>query len=246
MKIFVINLARRPDRLDQISQDLQNHGLTFERVDAIDAKSDPVMKKFRRPFFKLLLGKRTYGDGPLANYLSFRKIWQKMVDENIEQALILEDDAKIVNWDKRFLELDITQLGLDILRLGARNNPTTLNNLTNVQPAITIEGRKLVTGELWGNFATIFTLSAAKKYLHHKKYWFPSDDYVRFEKYFNISFAIINPLIWSNTGSASDVDLIKKKHNLAQVLSLKIIKPLRRWLFFPPIHTYLRFKTSLR
>ncbi len=246
MKIFVINLTRRRDRLNQISQDLQNHGLSFERVDAIDAKSDPLIKKFRRPFLKLLLGKRSHGDGPLANYLSFRKIWQKMVHENIHQALILEDDTKIVNWDDRFLDLDITQHGLDILRLGAVNNSSTPEKLVSTQPAKTILGRELFTGQVWGNCATIVTLTAAKKFLHHKKYWFPSDDYMRFEKCFGINHVIISPLLWSTTGSASDVELVKKKHNLAQVLSLKVIKPLRKWLFFPVIHTYLRFKTSQR
>ena len=121
-KIFVINLARRSDRLDRIALDLQSHDLSFERIEAIDAMSDPLVKAYHRPFFQLLLGKRKYGRGPVANFLSFQKVWQIMVDENIEQALILEDDAKITNWDERFLNLNIAQHGLDVLRLGAVMN----------------------------------------------------------------------------------------------------------------------------
>ena len=34
--IFVINLARRPDRLARISQDLDALGLAFQRVEAVD------------------------------------------------------------------------------------------------------------------------------------------------------------------------------------------------------------------
>ena len=245
-KIFVINLARRSDRLNRIALDLQSHDLSFERIEAIDAMSDPLVKTYHRPFFQLLLGKRKYGRGPVANFLSFHKVWQIMVDENIEQALILEDDAKFTNWDERFLNLNIAQHGLDVLRLGAVYNSNTLENLASVQPEKIIFGRKLVTGQLWGNFATIITLSAAKKFLRHKNYWFPSDDYERFEKCFGIKFAIINPLMWTSFESTSDVELEKAKLNVAQVLSLKIFKPLRRWLFFPVIHSYLRIVSSLR
>ncbi len=246
MRVFVINLARRPDRLATITQDLKDHGISFERIDAIDAKTNPLIKKFRRSFFKVLLGKRSYGDGPTANYLSNCKIWQKMVDEHIEQALILEDDAKLVSWDKRFLDINIKQFGLDILRLGAVNEPNLLEKLTYLQPEKTILGRKLVTGQIWGNFATIVTLTAAKKFLFHKKYWFPADDYQSFEKCFGIKYAIVSPLVWATSGSESDVELVKKKLSTVQSVPLKIIKPLRRRLLFPAIHSYLRLISSLR
>ena len=246
MKVFVINLARRPDRLAAITQDLNDHGISFERIDAIDAKTSPILKKFRRPFFKFLLGKRGYGDGPIANYLSFCKIWQKMIDEHMEQALILEDDAKLLNWDQRFLDIDIEQFGLDVLRLGAANEACFLEKLASIHPEKTVLERKLVKGKIWGNFATIVTLTAAKKFLHHKKFWFPSDDFQSFEKCFGIKYAIVSPLVWSSTEGVSDVELVKGKLSTAQLLLLKIIKPLRRRLLFPAIHAYLRFKTSLR
>ena len=246
MKVFVINLARRPDRLAAITQDFKDHGISFERIDAIDAKTNPLLKKFRRPFFKFLLGKRAYSDGPIANYLSFCKIWQKMVDENIPSALVLEDDAQISNWDPAFLKLDIADFGLDLLRLGANKEPTCQETSTPHQTPKIILGRKLVTGQVWGNVATITTLAAAKKFLRHKKYWFPSDDFQSFEKCFGIKYAIISPLIWLNSESASDIELVKGKLWTVQLLLLKIIKPLRRRLLFPAIHAYLRFKTSLR
>ena len=244
MKIFVINLARRPDRLAEIDLDLKRQELQYEIVEAIDAKTNPVIKSFRRPLLATLLGKRAYSDNFIANYLSHRKIWQKMVDENIASALVLEDDAKISSWDSGFLHLNMEQLSLDVLRLGANVEPTAPENLLNTFPPDKVLGRELVTGKLWGNVATIFTLDAAKKFLHHKKYWFPSDDYVNFAKCFDIKYAIVNPLLWTTTGSVSDVEIVRKTLTPAQVLSLKLTKPLRRRILLPALQLYLRFITS--
>lgn len=240
MRIFVINLLRRPDRLVEISHDLKHHAITFETVEAIDATSNPLAKKFHRPLLQIILGKRAYSIGTTANFLSHRQIWQKMVSENIPSVLVLEDDARISNWDKRFLDLDISQYGLDILRLGANEVPVEQTPASTK----TILGRALVTGQLWGNVATIVTLSAAKKFLVHNKYWFPSDDYEHFKYCYGIKYAAVNPLLWLASGSASDVETTKKKLSIFQSISLSVIKPLRRKIILPAIQLYLRFITS--
>jgi glycosyl transferase, family 25 len=245
MRIFVINLLRRPDRLEEIKRELQVHKLSFEVIEAVDAQSNPRAIKFHRPIFEIIFGKRLYGIGPTSNYLSHRHIWQKMLAENIAQALILEDDAKIYLWDKRILNIDITKLGLDVLRLGANVAPTGLTSFKTNYGHTEVLGRNLVAGQLWGNVANIVTLMAAKKFLVHKKYWFPSDDYERFNYCFGINYAIVNPLVWQASSSVSDVELKKKKLSVPQSISLALIKPLRRWVLMPAIQLYLRFKTSL-
>jgi GR25 family glycosyltransferase involved in LPS biosynthesis len=40
MKIYVINLDRRPDRLERMQAIADSLGFEFERVSALDAKSD--------------------------------------------------------------------------------------------------------------------------------------------------------------------------------------------------------------
>ena len=43
MRIFVINLARRPDRMAAMAAQLERLGLAYERFDAVDAKTaDPI------------------------------------------------------------------------------------------------------------------------------------------------------------------------------------------------------------
>ena len=41
MKIFVINLARRPERMAFMERQFASLGLSFERVEAIDGESMP-------------------------------------------------------------------------------------------------------------------------------------------------------------------------------------------------------------
>ena len=251
MRIFVINLARRPDRLAEITLDLHNHGLSFERVEAIDARTNPIVKHFRRPLLAAIIGKRAYSDAYIANYLSHRQIWLKMVEENIASVLVLEDDARITNFDKRFLDANIAELGLDVLRLGANQEPgqepgqepSQLHNNTLPQ---NILGRSLVKGLLWGSVATIFTLTAARKFLKHQKYWFPSDHYENFENCFAIKYAIVSPLLWRDAKSPSDVATAKNKLTIPQNHILKLTKPLRRHILLPAIQLYLRLVTALR
>ncbi len=87
MKIYVINLDRRPDRLTQIRSQLGAQGLTFERVPAIDGGPDTDIGY---PPDHPRLQKTEY-----ACYLSHVACWQRLVDSGEDYALILEDDAML-------------------------------------------------------------------------------------------------------------------------------------------------------
>lgn len=91
MKIFLINLTRRADRLAAMTGRLDALGLTFERVPAVDAKA----KDFRDAAAHLPrngpLG--TIGDGMAACALSHARAWQALLDSGTEYGLVLEDDA---------------------------------------------------------------------------------------------------------------------------------------------------------
>lgn len=95
--IFVVNLDESPERFKEIQVQLKEFSLKVERFSAVRGTklskqqlnqqycSDANKKHFRRD---LTLGE-------IGCYLSHRKIWQKMVDENIELAVVLEDDIFI-------------------------------------------------------------------------------------------------------------------------------------------------------
>jgi GR25 family glycosyltransferase involved in LPS biosynthesis len=246
MKIFVINLARRPDRLAAITSNLEKFDLTFERVEAVDAKINPIVKLYRRPLLSRVLGKGSYRDGIIANYLSHRSVWQQMVDENISQALVLEDDAQIVNWDGNFLTVDLKSLGVDILRLGANAEPDLGDTERFKHVGKTILGREMIKGRLWGNVATIITREAAIKFLKVKKYWFPSDHYHTYERCFGVTHVIVTPLLWVTTDSLSDVHIQKQILSTPQTFILFFTKRLRRIAIYPMLCWFLKVTTHLK
>jgi len=92
MKIFVINLARRTDRLKHISGQL--NGYDFVPVEAIDGNTLSLsgsQHKYYKDWVDPLLNRRlTIGE--IATTLSHIKVWN-MVAELDEPALILEDDS---------------------------------------------------------------------------------------------------------------------------------------------------------
>ena len=94
MKIFLINLARRPDRLAHVQQQLDGLGLTFERFNAVDgAMINDTSCVDRDRFY--LNNKRQIALGEIGCAMSHRAIWQRMVEQNLPFALILEDDITI-------------------------------------------------------------------------------------------------------------------------------------------------------
>lgn len=91
MKILLINLDRRPDRLALMRERLGALGLDFERVAAVDAKGADFEERVRGMRRDGPLG--TIGNGMAACGLSHAKAWQQILDSGAPYALVLEDDA---------------------------------------------------------------------------------------------------------------------------------------------------------
>ena len=102
-KVVVINLDKRTDRLEKISKQLDELGITFERFSAIDGTGkDPIT----------------------AGTMSHTQVWKKYQGLKV---LILEDDALFVdNFNEKFAEVIQTlPSDWDIFYLGALVAPTT-------------------------------------------------------------------------------------------------------------------------
>ena len=96
-KIFVINLDSNPERLDSITKQCERLNLSFERVSAIRGRDLTPDKK--NNIYQVGINKQSYDslltDGEIGCYLSHIYCWQKMIDEQLDYALILEDDAEL-------------------------------------------------------------------------------------------------------------------------------------------------------
>jgi GR25 family glycosyltransferase involved in LPS biosynthesis len=110
-KIFiqVINLARRTDRLSQISAELQRAGLKFETEVAVDGHLDGYESAF-------------VSRGEIGCWKSHVSSMRKMVEKKYEFSLVLEDDAVLSrSVDNKFLSsmVDVMKRNqLDMLQIG--------------------------------------------------------------------------------------------------------------------------------
>jgi len=83
--IFIINLDSRSDRLKKISSRLGN--LPFIRIAAINGQNLDEQEHLKRTV------KDRMSKNEIACILSHRLVWQKMADEKMSYACVLEDDA---------------------------------------------------------------------------------------------------------------------------------------------------------
>lgn len=108
-KIFVINLDASTSRMRESRNQLCE--FDFERVSAVDGSK--LEHHELRQFYDDNLNRQQYHcaltHGEIGCYLSHRKVWQKIVDEHLDFALVLEDD--FIN------NADISRLMHDVARI---------------------------------------------------------------------------------------------------------------------------------
>lgn len=97
VKVFLINLDKSTDRLAACVDRLQQYNVEFERISAVygaDLSDQEVAQHYdqslnERKFFRPLAA------GEIGCYMSHRKAWQKIIDEDLDYAVILEDDFNV-------------------------------------------------------------------------------------------------------------------------------------------------------
>ncbi len=102
MRITVINLARRPDRMTAMAKQLERLGLAFERFDAVDAKTcDPA--RLNAPFAAHgAMAELTPGDKACTT--SHMVLWKRIAAGDDSHAVILEDDVLLSDAATPFLK----------------------------------------------------------------------------------------------------------------------------------------------
>ncbi|KAJ8339021.1 hypothetical protein SKAU_G00358070 [Synaphobranchus kaupii] len=129
-EIFLINLRRRPDRLDRMLWSLNEMEIDVKVVDAVDGgalnSSDikllgvDLLPGYYDPF-----SGRTLTKGEVGCFLSHYFIWKEMVDMQLAKALIFEDDIRFQgNFKRRLLrlmeEVEKVELDWDIIYVGRK------------------------------------------------------------------------------------------------------------------------------
>ena len=120
--IYCINLDRSKNRWNYINNEARKQGLEIKRFEAIDGKNillKNIKKVCTKKYFNRIKNdKSIYGN--IGCYFSHLNLLRKLERENVENALIIEDDIKFV---KNFKEKLINNLkyipdNWDIIYLG--------------------------------------------------------------------------------------------------------------------------------
>jgi len=93
MRIYLINLGRRPDRLAAMIRQTVPLGLSLERIEAVDARSEEPAKVNHWFTASGPLGEIPQGDK--ACLLSHRQAWEMFVAGGESHAVFLEDDVRL-------------------------------------------------------------------------------------------------------------------------------------------------------
>ncbi|XP_033643048.1 procollagen galactosyltransferase 1-like [Asterias rubens] len=129
-EIYMINLKRRPERRQRIVLSLEELGIDFKIVDAVDGRAltDDDLKElgvdmlpgYRDPYHERVLTR-----GEIGCFLSHYFIWQEMVTEGFDKILIFEDDVRFkesfVPKIKALLqEINVNHLDWELLYIGRK------------------------------------------------------------------------------------------------------------------------------
>ena len=187
MKGFLINLDSSEDRLRQVEGRLfatgfvrvsdspvrwRREALVIERIPAVDGRklSESELLKWRqreRPFWDWTTHELTPGE--IGCFLSHREFWQKVVDERLSHAFVLEDDILLADDCFKILSsADWIPSDADFVKLNLF--PTNSTHTYPVsKPVGLVEGREIrrTAGRIYGTGCYVITEAAARECLEH-------------------------------------------------------------------------------
>jgi glycosyl transferase family 25 len=116
MDIYLINLARRPDRLATMEIQAEKLGVTLTRLDAVDARNAEVSAVDRWFQTGGPLGEIPRGDKCCS--LSHRAAWERLAASGADYAAVLEDDVVLQDGAAFALaDSDWIPKGIDLIKL---------------------------------------------------------------------------------------------------------------------------------
>ncbi|WP_395339084.1 glycosyltransferase family 25 protein [Ningiella sp. W23] len=236
LPIFVINLDGSDERLTNVEGQLAKQNLNFERISAVDGrKLDEASlhthycpKTNRKAYYKALT------PGEIGCYLSHRKAWQHMVDNQIPHAIILEDDFILENSLGDLQRLVNGQPDFDYVKLSDHpSRPRKTQTIDAIGDSQLIRFEKVPARTC----AQLVSLRGAEKLLKHsERFGRPIDIDLQFWWEKNIEILGFKPFPFSPAPDVkSDITAVQsrssvKKHRVRRIkqqLAFKINNALR-------------------
>uniref|UniRef100_A0A914W2S2 Glycosyltransferase 25 family member n=1 Tax=Plectus sambesii TaxID=2011161 RepID=A0A914W2S2_9BILA len=149
-QIYLINLARRPERLAKMRQAFALLGIEYQLWPAVDgrnlsedvlmARGVRMMPNYEDPYFK-----RPLKLGEIGCFLSHYDIWRDAKQNGYERVIVFEDDLRFHKYAAMQLEamvadMDATELDWDLIYLGRKREGNQPNGAVPGQRFITTVG----------------------------------------------------------------------------------------------------------
>ncbi|MBO9489221.1 glycosyltransferase family 25 protein [Endozoicomonas sp. G2_1] len=223
-KTFLINLDKSTDRLAYSEKRLTEHNIAFERVAAVygaDLSRQELTQAYSDQLPNAYYKKLNIGE--IGCYLSHRKVWQKIVDDKLDFAVVLEDDFNIVDdFSAMLAAVSSAPITWDYIKLAEHDRPRKSLH------TIDINNHKLITYDKIParTCAQVVSYEGAKKLLAASQpfsrpvdidlqYWWEKDIRV---------FGLMPYVFRPKTDSVSEIDKLKgrddaEKNDLRRLIS---------------------------
>ncbi|MFT4927049.1 MAG: glycosyl transferase family 25 [Phenylobacterium sp.] len=210
--VYVVNLDDSPQRMETMNQQLVAFNVAYERISAVkgvDLSPEQIQQEYAPDLNKSHF-RADLSLGEIGCYMSHRNIWRKMVAENVEFAVVLEDDM-VIEDNFPALFADIEQLKqYDLIKLADnRDHPPEQTKQIS-------DNFELVSFKKIPNCTTGYTinLSGAKKLLSRDKFYRPVDIDLQFCSELALSVLGVRPYpITENKEFTSDIAALNGGHH---------------------------------
>lgn len=94
VKAYVISLPGATERRESVHRQLEGSKVDWEIVDAVSVDEEKV-RQMAVDYRESRLWHKPLQMGEFACYLSHRLVWQRMIEDSVDYAIILEDDFQL-------------------------------------------------------------------------------------------------------------------------------------------------------
>lgn len=234
MKFFIINLEQDIEKRQKITALCESLGLNYEIIKAVYGKAlseDEIKKNTYPKEEQLKLFKRTLSLGEIGCAISHRLCYQKIIEQNLEDAIILEDDAV---FDKNLLEFlkykNEFPKDLELLLLGHQRQIYSDDGFRIESPFSLRFNKKILNWNLKrlvgrgnGAYGYYITNNGAQKlFKAMNKFHLPADLYTSNETFINLYaiYPILIKLGIINTSSTQENFKNKKRSKISKYFKL--------------------------
>ncbi|XP_053776026.1 inactive glycosyltransferase 25 family member 3 isoform X2 [Desmodus rotundus] len=168
-EVFVISLARRPDRRERMLSSLWEMEISGQVVDAVDGRTlnSSIMRSLGvdlLPGYQDPYSGRTLTKGEVGCFLSHYSIWEEVVARGLARVVVFEDDVRFQSNFKGRLErlmeeVEAEKLPWDLIYLGRKQ--------VNPEEEVAVQGLPglVVAGYSYWTLAYVLSLAGARKLL---------------------------------------------------------------------------------